>query len=148
MDKKVSACPGKILEEKFLKPMSLSLQRVAGDINVPETLIDGIIKGKEVISADTALRLGKYLGNGPEFWLTLQMKYDISVAEESLREGLDAIPELSDVPDVSLKEALNPQTEQLLLEQNNMNKVIEELDQLLLDQWHQKEHGKLQQILD
>ena len=97
--------------------MALSFQRVAGDIHIPESLIDGIIKGKEIISADTALRLGKYFGNGPEFRLTLQMKYDISAAAECLSGELDGVLQLSDVPDVSLQEALNPLTEQQLLEQ-------------------------------
>ena len=120
MNKKSSSYPGKILEEKFLKPMSLSLQRVAGDIHIPESLIDGIIKGKEIISAETALRLGKYFGNGPEFWLTLQMKYDISAAAECLSGEIDGVLQLSDVPDVSLQEALNPLTEQQLLEQKNL----------------------------
>src|SRR5262249_28304485 len=63
--------PGEILDEEFLKPMSITQYRLAKDIGVPPRRINEIVKGRRAITADTALRLGKYFGMAPEFWLNL-----------------------------------------------------------------------------
>jgi len=69
--------PGEILLEEFMKPMGVSTNALARDIDVPPNRISEIIKGKRAITADTALRLGKYLGVSPEIWLDLQTDYDL-----------------------------------------------------------------------
>ena len=81
--------PGEILLEEFLKPMELSQNRLAMDIHVPARRINEIVHGKRRITADTALRLGRFFGNSPQFWLGLQMDYDLDVAEDSLKDCLD-----------------------------------------------------------
>ncbi len=72
--------PGEILLEEFLKPMGITQYRLAKDINVPQRRISEIVQGKRAITADTALRLGKYFNVSPELWLGLQADYDIRVA--------------------------------------------------------------------
>jgi addiction module HigA family antidote len=81
--------PGEILLEEFLKPMDLSQNRLAMDIHVPARRINEIVHGKRRISADTALRLGRFFKNSPQFWLGLQMDYDLDVAEDKLGDRLD-----------------------------------------------------------
>ncbi|CUS04153.2 XRE family transcriptional regulator [Candidatus Promineifilum breve] len=76
--------PGEILLEEFLKPMALSQNRLALDIRVPARRINEIIQGKRRITPDTALRLARYFGMSPQFWLGLQMDYDLDVAEDQL----------------------------------------------------------------
>ncbi len=71
--------PGEILLEEFLKPMEISQTQLAKDLNVPPNRISQIINGKREITADTALRLGRYFNIEPEFWLNLQSRYNISV---------------------------------------------------------------------
>lgn len=81
--------PGEILSEEFLKPMNLSQNHLALDIRVPPRRINEIVQGKRRITADTALRLAKYFNMSPQFWLGLQMDYDLDVAEDELAERLD-----------------------------------------------------------
>ena len=81
--------PGEILIEEFLKPMGLSQYRLAKDISVPPRRINEIVHGKRSISADTALRLGRYFGISPQFWLNLQTRCDLEVTEDLLAERLD-----------------------------------------------------------
>ena len=81
--------PGEILYEEFLRPMNLSQNRLAMDIRVPARRINEIVHGKRRISADTALRLGRFFDNSPQFWLGLQMDYDLDVAEDKLSDRLD-----------------------------------------------------------
>lgn len=76
--------PGEILEEEFLLPYKISKYRLAKDICVPPIRITEIVNGKRNITVDTALRLGKYFGNSPEFWINLQSSYDLRVAEKSM----------------------------------------------------------------
>jgi addiction module HigA family antidote len=71
--------PGEILLEEFMRPMSVSINALARDIDVPPNRISEIIKGKRAITADTALRLGKYFGVSAEIWLDLQTDYDLRV---------------------------------------------------------------------
>ena len=81
--------PGEVLLEEFLKPMSMSQSRLALDISVHPRRINEIVLGKRSITADTALRLARYFGNSPQFWLGLQMDYDLDVAEDLLGHRLD-----------------------------------------------------------
>ena len=69
--------PGEILLEEFMKPLGISINGMARDIDVPPNRISAIVSGKRAITADTALRLGKYLGVSPELWLDLQSDYDL-----------------------------------------------------------------------
>lgn len=72
--------PGDVLLEEFLKPMEISRNQLARDLNVPANRISQIINGKREITADTALRLGRYFGVEPEFWLNLQQRYNLKLA--------------------------------------------------------------------
>jgi addiction module HigA family antidote len=81
--------PGEVLLEEFLKPLSMSQSRLALDISVHPRRINEIVLGKRGITADTALRLARYFGNSPQFWLGLQMDYDLDVAEDLLGNRLD-----------------------------------------------------------
>ena len=81
--------PGEILLEEFLNPMGISQNRLAIDIAVPARRINEIVLGKRRVTADTALRLGKYFGMSPQFWLGLQMDYDLDIAEDKLERRLN-----------------------------------------------------------
>ncbi len=76
--------PGEVLLEEFLKPMNLSQNRLALDIGVPPRRINEIVLGKRSVTADTALRLGRYFQMSPQFWLGLQMDYDLDIAADAL----------------------------------------------------------------
>jgi addiction module HigA family antidote len=80
--------PGEILAEKFLKPLDLSVYRVALDCGLRPPRIHEIVLGKRAITADTALRLGRYFGVSPQFWMNLQTAYDLAVAEDRLGQDL------------------------------------------------------------
>ncbi len=81
--------PGEVLLEEFLTPMNLSQNRLALAIGVPPRRINEIVLGKRSITADTALRLGRYFGMSPQFWLGLQMDYDLDIAADSLEKRLE-----------------------------------------------------------
>jgi len=81
--------PGEILLEEFLKPMNLSQNRLALDIRVPARRINEIVHGKRRVTADTALRLAKYFDMTPQFWLGLQMDFDLDLAEDQLAGRID-----------------------------------------------------------
>ena len=87
-DKLLPVHPGEVLAEEFLKPMALSQNRLALDIRVPARRINEIVHGKRRISPDTALRLARYFDMSPQFWLGLQMDYDLDVAEDELAEQI------------------------------------------------------------
>jgi addiction module HigA family antidote len=76
--------PGEVLKEEFLGPLELSQYRLAKDIKVPPRRINEIVHGTRAISADTALRLARYFGTSDEFWLNLQMHYDLEVERDRL----------------------------------------------------------------
>jgi addiction module HigA family antidote len=76
--------PGEILYEEFMRPLGISINALARDIDVPPNRISEIIHGKRAITADTALRLGKYFNVSPELWLGLQTDYDIRVARRTI----------------------------------------------------------------
>ena len=75
--------PGEILLEEFLKPLGISQNKLARDIDVPVSRVAGIIKGERAITVDTALRLGAYFGVSAEMWLTLQTEYDLRLARRT-----------------------------------------------------------------
>lgn len=81
--------PGEVLLEEFLEPLGLSQYRVAKDINVPPRRINEIVHGKRAVTADTALRLARYFGTSPRFWLNLQTQYDLDVHSDALGDRLD-----------------------------------------------------------
>ncbi|MEJ5311652.1 MAG: HigA family addiction module antitoxin [Anaerolineae bacterium] len=81
--------PGEVLLEEFLKPMGLSQNQVALAMHVPARRINEIVLGKRRITADTALRLARYFNMSPQFWLGLQMDYDLDIAEDALAEQLE-----------------------------------------------------------
>ncbi len=80
--------PGEVLLEEFLKPLGLSQNRLALDIGVHPRRINEIVLGKRSMTADTALRLSRYFGNSPQFWLGLQTDYDLDLAEDKLGSRL------------------------------------------------------------
>ena len=75
--------PGEILIEEFMRPLGISINGLARDIDVPPNRISEIVSGKRAITADTALRLGKYFGVSPEVWLDLQSDYDLRVMQRT-----------------------------------------------------------------
>jgi addiction module HigA family antidote len=75
--------PGEILMEEFMRPLGLSINALARALAVPANRISGIVNGKRTISADTALRLGKYFGTSPEIWLDLQSDYELRLARQT-----------------------------------------------------------------
>lgn len=81
--------PGEVLAEEFLKPLGLSQSEVALALGVPARHISEIVKGKRAVSAEMALRLARYFAMLPQFWLGLQMDYDLDVAADNLAERLD-----------------------------------------------------------
>ena len=90
MEKKLHPIhPGEVLLEEFLKPLNMSQSRLALDVGVHPRRINEIVLGKRSITADTALRLARYFGNSPQFWLGLQMDYDLDKAADLLGNRLD-----------------------------------------------------------
>ncbi|MBM3132694.1 MAG: HigA family addiction module antidote protein [Chloroflexi bacterium] len=81
---------GEVLREEFLEPMGISQHRLAKDINVHPRRVNQIIHGERAISADTALRLSRYFGTSAQFWLGLQMRYDLDIEEDRLGQRLDS----------------------------------------------------------
>jgi addiction module HigA family antidote len=81
--------PGEVLLEEFLKPMGLSQNRLSLEIGVHPRRINEIVLGKRRITADTALRLARYFGTSPQFWMGLQNDYDLDLATDTLGDRLD-----------------------------------------------------------
>jgi len=81
--------PGEILREEFLLPMGITQYRLGKDLRIPHSRVTAIIRGKRSISPDTALRLGRYFGNSPVFWLGLQSEYDLRMAHEQSGEAIE-----------------------------------------------------------
>ena len=81
--------PGEILFEEFLKPMELSQSALARGIGVPPRRIHEIVHGTRRVTADTALRLGRFFGTSPEFWLGLQMAYELDTESDRLKGRLE-----------------------------------------------------------
>jgi addiction module HigA family antidote len=81
--------PGEILLEEFLKPMGISQYRLAKDINVPARRINEIVHSQRAITANTALRLGKYFKMSPQFWINLQAHYDLELEADKIKSILE-----------------------------------------------------------
>ncbi len=91
MEKLANIHPGEVLLEEFMLPMEITAYRLSKSINIPQTRISEILKGKRRITADTALRLGKFFGNSAKFWLGLQADYVIEVEKSKKSEVFDQI---------------------------------------------------------
>ncbi len=81
--------PGELLSEDFLMPLELSANALAMKIHVPATRVGAILKGERGITLDTALRLSRFFGTGPEIWLSLQTRYDLDSAKNTLRKQIE-----------------------------------------------------------
>ena len=81
--------PGEILREEFMHPMDISINQLARDIYVPPGRISEIVNGKRGITADTALRLGRYFSVSPELWMGLQTEYDLRVATQTVGKEIE-----------------------------------------------------------
>jgi antitoxin HigA-1 len=77
---RVTTHPGEMLREEFLRPLGLSVNALAMALRVPATRIGAIVKGERAVTADTALRLARFFGTSPEFWISLQATYDLTKA--------------------------------------------------------------------
>ena len=95
--------PGEILLDEFLKPLGISQNELARAISVPPNRISQIIHGKREITADTALRLGRFFGIEPEFWLNLQSRFNMKVARNLLGKELEKTVRVynQDTPDLT-----------------------------------------------
>jgi addiction module HigA family antidote len=83
--------PGEVLKEEFLDPMGLSVYRLARETGLPQTRLGQIIRGDRSITAETAVKIGRYLNTGAEFWMNLQALYDIEEAERRLNKEIKSI---------------------------------------------------------
>jgi addiction module HigA family antidote len=89
--------PGEVLQEEFLAPLGISAYRLSKDIGIPQTRVSQILKGNRRITADTALRLSKYFGNTPKFWLDLQTDFDLEEESRIKKAELNAIRKHSEI---------------------------------------------------
>jgi addiction module HigA family antidote len=81
--------PGEILREDFMKPLGISMNRLALDLRVPVTRIAEIVHQRRGITPDTALRLGRYFNTSARFWLNAQSSYDLEVAQDALQSAIE-----------------------------------------------------------
>jgi addiction module HigA family antidote len=81
--------PGEVLLEEFLKPMNISTSQIAQDLKVSQDIIEKIIEGQKPISANIALRLARYFNVSAQFWLGLQMDYDLEITEDTIGEQIN-----------------------------------------------------------
>lgn len=88
--------PGEVLLFEFLEPLKITPYRISKELKIPQTRISEIIKGNRRITADTALRLSKFFGNSPKFWLGLQDDFDIEEGKISKKKELDKIVKFED----------------------------------------------------
>lgn len=89
-ERKATVHPGEILEEEFMRPLGLSAHTLAKAIDVPVTRVSEILRGRRGVTADTALRLARFLGTTPERWLVLQATYDLHVAFQDAGESIES----------------------------------------------------------
>lgn len=82
---------GEVLQEEFLTPLHITAYRLAKETKIPQTRISEIIRRKRGITADTALRLSKYFGNSPQFWLGIQNDYDLEEEKQLIEKELEDI---------------------------------------------------------
>ncbi len=83
--------PGEVLREEAMAPIGLSANRLAMELGIPASRILEIVNGRRAISADTALRLGRYFDTTPQFWMNLQARYDLEVAREANGKAIDRV---------------------------------------------------------
>lgn len=81
--------PGKILRDEFLIPMEISVYALANALKAPRSRVNDIVLGRRAVTTDTALRLGRYFGTSPEFWINLQARYDLDVANRTVRRKIE-----------------------------------------------------------
>jgi antitoxin HigA-1 len=81
--------PGEILRDDFLEPMKISIYTLAQVIKVPRSRVNDIVLGRRAITTDTALRLARYFGTSPDFWVNLQARYDLEIADRTLRRRIE-----------------------------------------------------------
>lgn len=86
---RITTHPGEILAEEYLKPLNMTANALALALRVPSNRIGAIIKGERAVTGDTALRLGRYFGTTPEFWINLQAMHDLTKAKAELGEAID-----------------------------------------------------------
>lgn len=84
--------PGEILREEFLKPNGLTAYRVAAALGVPRTRIERLVRKEKPVTADTALRLGRYFKTGGAFWMNIQARFDLETAEDKLAPEIKKVP--------------------------------------------------------
>jgi len=89
--------PGRILFEEFLKPVNISAYRLAKETYIEPKRISEIIHGKRSITADTALRLSRFFGNSPEYWMNLQNRFDLESKKDSISKELKAIKSVKEL---------------------------------------------------
>jgi antitoxin HigA-1 len=94
MSKLAPIHPGEVLMEEFIEPLGITQHKVAVAIGVPPRRINEIVHGKRRITADTALRLSRYLGTTDLFWINLQSRYELEVQRDALGDALDSIQPL------------------------------------------------------
>jgi addiction module HigA family antidote len=94
MERLANIHPGEVLQEEFLVPLAITAYRLSKDLEIPQTRISQILKGKRRITADTALRLSSYFGNSAKFWLGLQDDYDIEEEQRLNEEAFRKIQQL------------------------------------------------------
>lgn len=81
--------PGEVLRDEFLTPLALSVYQLAQALKVSRPRLNDVVLGRRGVTVDTALRLGRYFGTTPEFWLNLQTRYDLDVAELTVRREIE-----------------------------------------------------------
>ena len=81
--------PGQILRDDYLIPMGLSVYRLAQELRIPRPRLNDVVLGRRGVTVDTALRLGYYFGTTPEFWINLQTRYDLDVADRTVRRQIE-----------------------------------------------------------
>jgi antitoxin HigA-1 len=84
-----SVHPGEILRDEFLTPMRISVYQLANAIKVPRSRANDIVLGRRGVTTDTAIRLGRYFGMSPDFWINLQARYDLDVADRTVRRKIE-----------------------------------------------------------
>ena len=87
--------PGEILREEFLKPMGISVYHLAKEIHLSRSGVNDIVREKRAVTADTAVRLAKYFGTSPQFWMNMQASYELRNAENALGRTIGGIVPLA-----------------------------------------------------
>ena len=90
--------PGEILREEFLEPLEMSANALSLELHVPAPRINDIVREKRAVSTDTAMRLARYFGTTPQFWLNLQSQFDLAQADKETGETIRHLPTRATVP--------------------------------------------------